>query len=184
MDDINNSVDNELGLKVREARKKVGLTMKELAEKVGVSYLTIHRVENAKVSPSVSLLSDIAHVLKRPISRFFERGQGQYTLIRSEEQIKIASDRLDVRVVIPRGVISDSITINVGRGKTGEFVGAHKTKGFELSYIIRGRCLVEYGTKKLEMNRGDVMYFDGQILHSVTALEPLEFLLAHFGREE
>ena len=158
--------------------------MKKLAEKVDVSYLTIHRVENGKVSPSVSLLSDIAHILEHPIHRFFERGEGRCTFIRSEEQTRIASDSLDLRLVVPRGVISDNVTLSLGRAKTGEFVGAHKTKGFELSYIIRGRCLFKHGTKEIEMNPGDIMYFDGQVLHSVTALEPLEFLLIHFNREE
>ena len=183
MNEKNNEIQMELGLRVRETRKRAGLTMKGLAEKVGVSYLTIHRVESGKVSPSVSLLSDISQCLNQPIQKFFDENPGRCTFIKVEEQPKLESDNLNVRLIIPKGVINDNITISLGKGKTGEFVGAHKTEGFELSYIIRGRCLFKHGNRECEMNPGDVVYFDGQVLHSVVALEALEFLLIHFIRE-
>jgi len=41
--------------------------MSQLAERVGVSYITIFRIETGKVSPSVVLLSEIAHSLGEPI---------------------------------------------------------------------------------------------------------------------
>jgi transcriptional regulator with XRE-family HTH domain len=52
-----------VGNRIRERRKSLGYTMKQLADKVGVSSLTIHRVEMDKVSPSVALLSKIAESL-------------------------------------------------------------------------------------------------------------------------
>jgi len=45
--------------------------MKELAKKVGVSTITIHRIEKGEVSPSVAVLSEIAHQLNYPITSFF-----------------------------------------------------------------------------------------------------------------
>lgn len=37
------------------------MNMQGFADRLGVSYLTIHRVETNKVSPPVALLSDIGH---------------------------------------------------------------------------------------------------------------------------
>jgi len=56
-----------VGKRVREIRKNAGLSMKELAAKVGVSFLTIQRIETGKVSPSVALLSEIAYHLNYPL---------------------------------------------------------------------------------------------------------------------
>ena len=60
----------KVGPRIREVRKRAGLTMRQLAEKLGVSYLTIQRIETDGTSPSVALLSDIAHHLNRPIISF------------------------------------------------------------------------------------------------------------------
>ena len=157
--------------------------MTQLAEMVGVSYLTIFRVETGKVSPSVSLLSEIAHCLRQPIMSFFKQDQGRLTLIRAREQPEIESDKLKVRLLVPRGLINDTVSINLGKAKEGEFVDKHKTQGFELSYIVRGKCLFQHGATKYRMNEGDLVYFDGRVRHSVVALEPLEFLLIYFKEE-
>ena len=46
--------------------------MQQLADMVGVNYTTIYRVETGKVSPSVVLLSEIAHRLGRSIVSLLE----------------------------------------------------------------------------------------------------------------
>ena len=176
--------ENELGIRIREARKSMGLTQKQLADMVGVSYLTIYRVETGRVSPSVSLLSDIADCLRKSVTSFLRQEQGRLTLIREEEQAEIESDALKVRLLVPKGLISESISISLGKAKVGEFVGNHTNEGFELSYIIRGKCLFKHGANEYNMNPGDLVYFDGSVWHSVVALEPLEFLIIQFRDNE
>jgi len=65
----------DVGKRVREIRKNAGLSMKELAEKVGVSFLTIQRIETGKVSPSVALLSEIAYHLNYPLASLVAEGK-------------------------------------------------------------------------------------------------------------
>jgi transcriptional regulator with XRE-family HTH domain len=64
--------------------------MKELAQKVGVSCLTIQRIETGEISPSVAVLSEIAYYLKYPISSFFDRAMG-VRVIKSVDQAEIES---------------------------------------------------------------------------------------------
>jgi transcriptional regulator with XRE-family HTH domain len=66
----------QIGNRIREIRKNNGMSMKEMAQKVGVSYLTIQRIETGKVSPSVALLSEIAYHLRHPIASFFDKAIG------------------------------------------------------------------------------------------------------------
>lgn len=174
----------QIGTRIREARKTMGLTQKQLADMVGVSYLTIYRVETGKVSPSVALLSEIADCLRKSITSFLRQEQDRLTLIREKEQAEIESERLKVRLLVPKGLINDSISISLGKARKGEFVGSHTNEGFELSYIVRGKCIFKHGSKEYKMNQGDLAYFDGSVNHSVVALEPLEFLIMQFRDKE
>ena len=177
---MNRHTNEDIGFRIRDLRKKKGLSMNQVADKVGVSYITIHRIETGKVSPSVVLLSEIASCLGEPITSFFEQGQGKCILIKAEGQTEIEAKKLKLKLLIPKGLIDDSISISMGRAKKGKCIDKHKNSGFELSYIMKGKCLFKYGNVEHELKKGDVIYFDGKTVHSVLALEPLEFLAIYF----
>ena len=179
MGQVYSEVERNLGNRIRQARKRSGLTMNQLAELAGVSYLTIYRIETGKVSPSVSLLTEIAHHLNEPITKFFEKGENRLTLIRAENQPQIESQKLSVKLLAPRGLINNSLSVSLGQAGKGEFVGKHITEGYEISYIISGECVFKHGKKEYRMKKGDLVYFDGRVPHSVVALESLEFLLIY-----
>jgi transcriptional regulator with XRE-family HTH domain len=165
-----------LGLRIREFRKERGLSMQQLAELVGVNYTTIYRVETGKVSPSVVLLSDIAHQLGHSITSILDNKRAQLTIVRAETQPVVDSDELSIRLLAPQGLVNDKISISLGKAEVGEFVSKHTTDGFELAYIIRGHCVFVYGGEEHELFEGDLIHFDGRVWHSVTAITPLEFL--------
>ena len=62
----------EIGTKIRTERKKGGLTLEQLARKVGISAITLQRIETGKSSPSVIVLYQIANAVNRPMFSFFE----------------------------------------------------------------------------------------------------------------
>lgn len=174
------TVQVQLGRKIRELRKERRLTMRELADLVGVNYTTIHRVETGQVSPSVVLLSEIAHHLGHSIVSLLKEDRSRLTVIRSQDQPVVKSDKMSIRLLVPQGLINDQISISLGKARVGEFVGKHTTEGFELAYIIRGKCVFTHGRDDHELLQGDLVYFDGRIAHSVVAAEPLEFLAIYF----
>lgn len=170
----------KLGNKIRSIRKGHGMTMQQLADRVGVSYLTIFRIETGKVSPSVALLSEIAQSLGSSIVSLIEDEQKDLVLIRGENQQVVESDKLRLKLLVPQGIINNQISISLGTAGPGKIIGRHKTDGYEFAYIIRGKCLFVYGGVQHELNQGDLVYFNGEITHSVTALEKLEFLAIYF----
>ncbi len=169
----------EVGTKIREIRKETGLSMEELAKKVGVSSLTIHRIEVGKVSPSVALLSEIAYQLNYPLSSFLAV-EKPVIVIKGKEQKVIESRNLKLKVLAHKGVLDENVSITVGKAEKGEFISKHKNEGFEITYIIKGNNVFKYGRKKYELKAGDLIYHDGKDWHSVTALEPSEFLNIYF----
>ena len=172
-----------MGNKIREARKKHGLSMKELARRVGVSYLTIHRVETDKVSPSVALLSDIAHHLEEPLLNFFEK-ENTFLLVKSGKAPKIKSGKMTLDLLVPKGVINDKISVALGTISAGDYVSQHAHKGFEMTFHLKGKALFKYGDKEYELDKGDLIYFDAKIEHSVVALTPHKFLSVYFRESE
>jgi len=168
-----------VGNKIRQARKKLGLNMKEFAQRVGVSYLTIYRVETDKVSPSVALMSDIAYHLGQPIVSFFD-DKKKITIIKAGTAAAVESGNMRVELLLPKGVIDEKISVSLGESQGGEFVSKHSHKGFELTYEIKGSARFKYGNEVHEINEGDLLYFDANVEHSVTAVGPVKFLSIYF----
>lgn len=168
-----------MGNKIRDMRKRHGLNMKELAGLVGVSYLTIQRIETDKVSPSVAVLSDIAYHLGEPITNFFEK-EATFAIVRKGTRPKIQSGKVDLELLIPKGVINDRISVSLGRVDAGNFVSPHSHPGFELTFNLKGRANFKYGHKEYELQEGDLIYFDSSIEHSVSVFESHEFLAIYF----
>ena len=171
-----------VGKRIREIRKGAGLSMKELAEKVGVSPLTIQRIETDKVSPSVALLSDIAYQLNHPLLSLVVE-ERPVVHIRGSGQPVIESHKLKLKILAHKGAFHENISVTLGTAEKGEFISRHKNEGKELTYIIKGRNIFRYGKDEYELNEGDLLYHDGKENHSVTALEPCEFLNILFLEE-
>ena len=169
-----------VGDRIRTLRKRAGYSMKQLAEKVGVSYLTIYRIETGKVSPSVTMLSDIAYHLNYPILSFFDHTGNEVVHSKADKQPVISSELLQLRLLAPRGLIDENIAISYGKAKVGECISRHTNKGSELAYVIKGKCIVKHGNKDYELNEGDLIYYKGGTPHTVIAVEPHEFLIIHF----
>ncbi len=60
-------LDN-LGANIKAIRKKQGITQSELAWRCNKDKQSIERIENAKVNPSVFILSQVAKALDIPLS--------------------------------------------------------------------------------------------------------------------
>jgi transcriptional regulator with XRE-family HTH domain len=172
----------EVGNKVREIRKRAGLTMKDLADSVGVSLLTIQRIETGKLSPSVVLLSEIAYHLHYPLTAFIG-GKQHVVVVKKNEKNAIRSGRLNLKIMAHRGEMKDDISVAIGQAGTGEIIGRHKNDGYELTYIIKGKNILRYGNKEYPIEAGDIIYHDGEDWHSVTASEPTEFLNIYFFKK-
>lgn len=55
---------NQLGERIKKARKDLGMSQTELAKKVGLSYAQIGRYETKNTQPQTEVLKNIAEVLE------------------------------------------------------------------------------------------------------------------------
>jgi transcriptional regulator with XRE-family HTH domain len=60
-----------MGLLLRAWRERRGYSLHALAERAGVSYVTITRIENDRMSPTVALLEKLAMALGISVRELF-----------------------------------------------------------------------------------------------------------------
>jgi transcriptional regulator with XRE-family HTH domain len=83
-----------VGVRVREIRQGNGLSGRELAERAGVSPAYLSRLENGRLSPTVSTLTRIMRALGEPVSKAFGERDSTAPVVRVEDR----------RVIHERGV--------------------------------------------------------------------------------
>ena len=85
-----------IGDKIRETRKKNGLSLADLAERIGVSDSYLSQLERNNVDPSISVLRKLSSALNVPIVTFFDATYEEPVVIRSTEvtPVSVLSDDL------------------------------------------------------------------------------------------
>ena len=56
---------------LRHWRERRGYSVRELAARAGVGYVTVHRIEVGRISPTVSMLEKLATALEINVREFF-----------------------------------------------------------------------------------------------------------------
>lgn len=166
----------ETGIKIREYRKSIQMTLQELAKRTGISLSTLQRIETGKVSPSVVTLSQIAYHLKIPIISFFDNGFNKLIHTKKKDLTVIKHGKLHMKIISPMGMINENISMIIGESSKGKFVDPHKNQGWEYAHILEGSCLFFHGDSVITLNEGDSLWFDGGVEHYVKALFPLKWI--------
>jgi len=77
-------IEKQIGQKIKEIRKKKGISQMGLAEKVGLSFQQIQKYEKGTSKISVSRLFQIAEALGVDIHTFFEKPQNSVSVAMEE----------------------------------------------------------------------------------------------------
>jgi transcriptional regulator with XRE-family HTH domain len=173
----------QIGLKIRNERKNMKLSLKELAEKIGISTMTLQRIETGKTSPSVSVLSQIASHLRQPMNYFIQENRPKITISKKEDQSTIKSSGMSLRVIVPLAMTDKNILVNLGEGTSGRFIDPHVEKGHSLVYVLEGKAVLEHDGVEHFLDEGDAVYYDARYRHAVRALKKKHKFLSIFFKE-
>jgi transcriptional regulator with XRE-family HTH domain len=69
---MNGDFEKTLGLKIRVARQRAGLTQEELAGRIGRTPESISNIERGQQEPSIKTLHKLGRELGVPVAEFFE----------------------------------------------------------------------------------------------------------------
>src|ERR1700742_883023 len=65
------TLEQAIGVQVRQLRRRVGITVSELAASAGLSGGMLSKIENGQISPSLASLQALASALNVPLTTFF-----------------------------------------------------------------------------------------------------------------
>ena len=165
-----------IGARIRRERNRLGLSLEALARRVGISKMTLHRIERGTTSPSVITLTEISFQLKQSIASLISEGDPKVVLTKKNEQDNIIDPESGIRILAPRGLISTRITLTTAEHKRGYVTETHINQGFEWAYFVEGSAVVTVGGKDYSVEAGDCIFYDARFPHSIRVKKKMQYV--------
>jgi transcriptional regulator with XRE-family HTH domain len=167
-----------IGKRIRDVRRDNGLSLDELAKKTGFAKSYLSQIENLKREPSISALSQIAHVLEVDVL-FLLSGEIQNPGAQSFTIVKKGERKTVNRPSGSIAYIYDSITYKKPNRLMEGFIVTigfefppepFVHEGQELTYVLEGTHEFVYDGKTYLLEEGDCYYFDSNRPHFSRAI--------------
>lgn len=167
--------NSEVGVRLREARRRRGLTLREVAEAAGVTESFVSQVERGVTNPSVSTLRKIAGAIGEPLATLFVANegkadtQGSTRVVRAGERRRLhhPSMATEEYLVTPSSAKTMEImyvALDEGQGSGGE---PYTHQGDEECVIvIAGQLEVGTDGEVHRLGAGDSLMLDPSLPHS------------------
>ena len=188
------TLEQAIGVQVRQLRRRVGITVSELAAAAGLSGGMLSKIENGQISPSLASLQSLANALNVPITTFFstfeekrdcsfvKAGTGVVIERRGSKaghQYSLLGHALGGDVVVEPYLISLS--------KEAVPYPAFQHEGTEFIYMLTGEVVYRHGEQSYHLTPGDALLFDSAAPHGPEKLlvKPMTYLsIITYAREQ
>jgi transcriptional regulator with XRE-family HTH domain len=165
----------ELGKRLRELRRKSGMSSRLLAEKSGVTANTICMIENGKTSPSISTLYHIAIALNMPLTAFFDSKTNREPaiFIRHDQHKRIDLSHGHLETLDPDNYVEGLQPYIISfdpKSDSGPTPLEYEGKAF--IYCLTGQVIFTTPDNEYHLEPGDSLIFPATLQH--TWCNPLE----------
>ena len=162
----------QIGKKIKETRLSNGNRIKDIAQRANVSKGLISKIENGRTVPSLPVLISIIDALNSNVSDFFHDiepiatadfihiKKRDYNLMEKEKSEGFVYHHIHNQDFSGFSFAASLLEINPGA--TRKFV---TTDGYEFLYVLDGCIDYNLGDKKLRLEKGDSLFFNGRIPH-------------------
>jgi len=182
---LEDAINKAIGGRLREERRRLGLTLQHVADRSGLSLGMISKIENAQTSPSLRTLARLSQALEVPVTTFFRGLEEEHdaSYVRAGEGIELVRqgtrhghryELLAAAKGAQRRVQPFLITLT----QESEAFPLFQHEGSEFLYALHGSFVYRYGRHIYQMEPGDSLMFDGHIPHGPEHLDvlPARFL--------
>ncbi len=161
----------DLGIRLKELRKKRGLSQTELAKLIGVTPSTISQVESNLIYPSLPALFKIAEILSIDVSSFFhDSGDIGNAIVYADSdasEIKLTdlpNESIGVKLLTPLDFNPKAepylIEIPPKQALPSHFF-IHK--GEEVGYLLNGKLQLKLEKAVYNVNAGNIIYLTSEM---------------------
>lgn len=157
----------QFGGRIRDLRRKGGLTLQALADQAGISVGFLSQVERDKATPSLGTLASLAGALGVEVDWFIATPRPADAITRTGErpQFSIADSSLlyeRLTTTLPGGTLT-TLIIHIPVGYQSEVT---RHTGEEVIVVLDGRLRQTLGDAVMLLNPGDSLHFMGDTPHS------------------
>lgn len=157
----------QCGGRIRELRRKAGLTLQVLADQAGISTGFLSQVERDKAAPSLGTLAALGSALGVDVDVFISTPKPADSITRAGERPRFAIDNGSLQyerlsTTLPGGIFT-ALMIHIPVGYASE-VAAHT--GEELIVVLEGTLRQSLGDTVMVLHPGDSLHFMGDTPHS------------------
>jgi transcriptional regulator with XRE-family HTH domain len=154
------------GGKLRDFRKKLGMTLEDISQKTGFTKSFISQIENGKNSPSISSLKKICYALGTTISELFEDERNIVYTFKQEDYKELKNKNLNMVFLASKLVnrkLEPMIIEFAPHSETGSEFYRHT--GEEFGYVLEGEFTVIVGSEEHVLKAGESIYFSSNLPH-------------------
>jgi transcriptional regulator with XRE-family HTH domain len=160
----------DVGQKIRDLRRRLGLSIETLSKRSGLSTAAIQKIETNHMVPTIISLMKISRALGEKVSFFVDESNGgdHIVLIKKEERRGFYSEESKISQEyitgqLERRVLEGGIfNIKVG-GQSGREMNSHP--GEEIIFCLKGKIEVFTPPQNYILSSGDTLHFKSDIPH-------------------
>jgi transcriptional regulator with XRE-family HTH domain len=182
---LEGAINQAIGVRVREERRRLGMTLQAVADRANLSLGMVSKIENAQTSPSLRTLARLSHALDIPVTTFF-RGfeeERDASYVRAGEGIELVRQgtrhghRYEL-LAAAKGAQRRVQPFLVTLTEKSELFPLFQHNGVEFLYGLQGSFAYRFGRQTYQIDPGDSLMFDGRIPHGPDRLDvlPARFL--------
>jgi transcriptional regulator with XRE-family HTH domain len=159
-----------LGARVKETRRRRGLTLEDLAERAGVSRAMISKVERGEKNPTLVVTAKVAEGLGVTLSELLGVEERREVVVVPRGRRMVMRDPetgFERQILSPtfggRGV--EFVRNVVPHGSTSGEFPPHRWGVEEYVVVEKGRLRVVIGSEEHLLEEGDAIYFQADVSH-------------------
>lgn len=172
-----------IGVNLRQIRLNQGFSIENLAQKIGVSKLTLIKIERGDANPTLSVIWKIANGLKIPVTALLSI-ESDVSISRKRDGLKLSSSN-DVFIAEP--LFPSHGLFELYRGylqPQGEYRSEpHQSGVMEYVTVVSGRLMMEVDGDTYDLNEYDSIRFKGDRPHKygnpTSSLTILHFVISY-----
>ena len=158
------AVLQQVGPRLRAARRQQGLTLEQLAARADISPSTLSRLESGKRQANLELLVPLTRQLGIKIDDLIPADP-------PDPRIRQTPIRRDGLLIVPLDPIHAPVhTYKITYPPRATMPEPRVHDGYEWFYVLHGRLRLRLGERCLTLTRGEAAEFDTRVPHSMTAV--------------
>ncbi|BAQ18088.1 helix-turn-helix domain-containing protein [Methyloceanibacter caenitepidi] len=182
---LGRDVAQSIGVQVRVARNRHGMTVARVAQLTGLSSGMLSKVENGNAFPSLTTLHALSRVFRVPMTFFFETHQETRgcCYVKKDGGLFIESrgSKVGHQYQLLGHGVGKELSVSpymIELNDTSEVFPLFQHPGVEFIHMLGGEMVYEHGGKPYRLSPGDSLFFEGTTAHGpVELIElPIRFL--------